>query len=105
MQYLTFLLKCEAAGAISFVIAAAAIGAATQTMGSAYESLRDDPITGVQTLLAGTIMCGNFWIGVAAIRESFRVNRRRRKGCCPRCGYDLRAAPEEGCPECGWRRS
>ncbi len=26
---------------------------------------------------------------------------RRRRGLCPACGYDLRHAEHEGCPECG----
>jgi len=29
---------------------------------------------------------------------------RRKRGRCPRCGYDLRGALENGCSECGWRR-
>ena len=30
---------------------------------------------------------------------------RRRRGCCPRCAYDLRGNSEGGCPECGWKRT
>ena len=29
---------------------------------------------------------------------------RRRRGCCPGCGYELRWQFERGCPECGWKR-
>jgi hypothetical protein len=34
-----------------------------------------------------------------------RARRRRRKGRCPRCSYDLKHAFDPGCPECGWGRS
>lgn len=34
-----------------------------------------------------------------------RARLRRARGRCPKCGYDLRGRLEEGCPECGWRRS
>ena len=33
-----------------------------------------------------------------------RQSRRKRKGRCPNCAYDLKADFQSGCPECGWRR-
>ena len=38
-------------------------------------------------------------VGFGALRAS----RRRRRGLCPKCAYDLRGSPQTGgaCPECG----
>ena len=50
------------------------------------------------------------WLLIAGpllVRRLVRI----RRGCCPKCGYDLRGQPPEaeagvvGCPECGWGRA
>ncbi|MCZ6736067.1 MAG: hypothetical protein O7C65_09780 [Planctomycetota bacterium] len=40
------------------------------------------------------------------IRGPFALRRliRRERGLCVVCGYDLRHADHDACPECGWRR-
>lgn len=35
------------------------------------------------------------------VRDRFR----QRRGLCPRCAYELVGMIEDGCPECGWRRT
>lgn len=44
------------------------------------------------------------WMGALVGLPGWRRRRRRRCGQCQRCGYDLRGAVHQGCPECGWNR-
>ncbi len=47
---------------------------------------------------------GIVWLvipGPFALRRLIRQRRRQRRGLCPACGYDLRHAEHEACPECG----
>jgi hypothetical protein len=53
-----------------------------------------------------------YWLVVAVLSgalawlfRSGRPERRRSRGLCPGCGYDIKAAPDAGCPECGWNRA
>ena len=52
-------------------------------------------------LVFGLIWFGLLWF---ATRMS-RAEKRRHRGHCPLCGYDLRGDLERGCPECGWNRA
>ena len=40
------------------------------------------------------------WLSPFVVRRFIRSKR----GCCIKCGYDLRGDFSAGCPECGWRR-
>ena len=42
---------------------------------------------------------------LAFIRGPLRRNRRRKRGLCMKCGYDLRGSPERKCSECGSERA
>ncbi len=52
-----------------------------------------------------TLFFAAAWLAAVMLaRKAQRVLRRLRRRCT-RCGYDLRAEPGGGCPECGWRRA
>ncbi len=75
-------------------------------------------ITGATSLFTGTqakswILFGPSWISVlipcaypaiAFIRGPLRRYRRRRRGLCIRCGYNLEGNVSGVCPECGEAR-
>jgi hypothetical protein len=49
------------------------------------------------------LACSFLWIGLffpALIAKARPHMKRILEGCCPNCGYDLRATPNR-CPECG----
>lgn len=45
------------------------------------------------------VLAGLEW--AMKIPRRLRANRRRRRGCCERCGYDLSGIDGAMCPECG----
>ena len=52
-------------------------------------------------LAADTALYGTGWFLLFAGLAALRQWRRRVRGLCPRCAYDL-GADQQGCPECGW---
>ncbi|HEX2837223.1 MAG TPA: hypothetical protein VHN77_03745 [Phycisphaerales bacterium] len=55
-------------------------------------------------LSVNTAFWGAMWLGVLAVPAAMRGSRRRAKGLCPVCAYDLKGELNNGCPECGWNR-
>lgn len=54
-------------------------------------------------LLSNSAIYGMGWAALFLFAHRWRVTKRRKRGCCICCGYDLRGAVH-GCPECGWNR-
>jgi hypothetical protein len=50
------------------------------------------------------VMLGLLYLSTFKLRKFVRESLWLRRGCCMRCGYDLRFDLARGCPECGWRR-
>ncbi len=55
-------------------------------------------------LLFNSALYGLLAYGSWAAFGSLKHNRRKSRGLCPQCKYDLRGDHESGCPECGWGR-
>ena len=55
--------------------------------------------------LIDTLFYAALWFGVFFGFASAKRAIRRKRGRCPRCGYDLRRNLSAGCSECGWGRS
>jgi len=57
-----------------------------------------------QGLMIDTLFYAAIWFGVFFGFTSAKRAIRRKRGRCPRCGYDLRGDLAAGCSECGWGR-
>jgi hypothetical protein len=57
----------------------------------------------IDSALWGAALAG-IYASTRNLRHFIRESRWLRRGCCMRCGYDLRFDLARGCPECGWRR-
>lgn len=55
------------------------------------------------TLIDSAIF-GWFYFAIFAFPGIVVRSRRKRRGACPRCGYDLSGAQHDKCPECGVAR-
>ena len=53
----------------------------------------------INTIFYGVLL----WLLMLGLHRARRV-RRRKRGLCIKCGYDLRGDFSAGCSECGWRR-
>ena len=78
------------------------------TMQHAVKIWGDRPPIPLQLLWVGftinTIFYGVLlWLLMLGLLRARRV-RRRKRGLCIKCGYDLRGDFSAGCSECGWRR-
>ncbi len=49
-----------------------------------------------------TALYGAAWFGLVFVPGYAARARRRRRGLCPECAYDLSHADHRRCPECGW---
>lgn len=54
-------------------------------------------------LVGNSAIFGVLWFPLLNWR-AVRTHRRRARGHCPHCAYDLRHDLAHGCPECGWNR-
>jgi hypothetical protein len=57
-----------------------------------------------RALMLNTIIYAALWAAVTPGLAFTRARFRRRRGRCPRCGYDLQGKFNAGCSECGWGR-
>ena len=54
--------------------------------------------------LIDTVFYAAIWFALFFGFASAKRAIRRKRGRCPRCGYDLRGNLSAGCSECGWGR-
>lgn len=86
-------------------IAVTALGATAVVLAAC--ALSDEDVVGTG-LFFGALSHGTLLIATVSARHCSRlvdadhwVRWRLSRGLCPQCGYDIRALPQQRCPECG----
>ena len=97
--------RCVAAGYLALPGGGKPIGLSwIETGGTPRLTLAAHPRWG--GLLVNTLVLAVPWLvllsGAGAATRRLVGLVRQRRGCCPRCGYDVKGI--SGCPECGWKR-
>jgi hypothetical protein len=67
-----------------------------------FRALPLRPILG--GIAMNAVLYAGAWSFILFAPGRIRRASRRRRGRCPRCGYDLKHDLAAGCPECGWDR-
>ena len=97
-------------GTLTFSTRLALTGGGTVRIGAAGMGLRGQPLFHVVPAglavdaVVYAVILGLIWWALVWPRRFVVEVARMRRGCCLRCGYDLRYDFVKGCPECGWGR-
>lgn len=97
--------SADGMGTIERTSSAILIGPRANTSGTDKTMTRLIPLAPIWPgLFYDVLIFSACWFILPMGTRAARRTRRRSRGLCPMCAYDLRANLDAGCPECGWGR-